>query len=71
MQINVYLFLLSKFFVNVFQEFHIPFVLRVYKIFLKIYSENLFLIFPYVILLIMGNENKQMWFATFNPQLVL
>ena len=29
----------------------------------------LILKFPYVIIANIGNENKQMWFATFNPQL--
>ena len=30
----------------------------------------LLFLFPYVILTNIGNENKQMWFATFNPWLV-
>ena len=37
----------------------------------KICFMILFFLFPYVILTNIENENKQMWFATFNSQLML
>ena len=37
----------------------------------KICSWVLIFIFLHDILVLVGNENKQMWFATFNPQLML